>query len=85
LEWYYEAFGKLTTCRSVGMGPGPIPWTAVREYCAYHGLDEDDQAEFEYLISVMDDAYLEYAAEQAKKDQEGSSPRKPLTANSKRR
>lgn len=46
----------------MGMGPGPIPWTAKREYAAHYGLDGQqcetffsimDKLDFDYLKSVQ--------------------------------
>lgn len=85
LEWYYEAFGKLTTCRSIGMGAGPIPWTAMNDYGIRYGLDGEEQDDFEYLIGAMDDAYLKHAAAQQEKKSAAATPRTPLKANSRRR
>lgn len=84
LEWYYEAFGKLTTCRSIGMGVGPIPWLAVNEFGKRYGLDLEEQEDLEFLISSMDDAYLKHAAEKAEKDKPAQT-RTPMKANSRRR
>lgn len=67
LEFTYQAFGKLTTCRSFGMGPGPIPWTAIDQYCSTYGVNGDHQEELEYLIERMDEAYLKYVNEKAEK------------------
>lgn len=33
------AWGDLVTCRPIGMSIGPIPWTAMREWCHVEGLD----------------------------------------------
>lgn len=85
LEWYYEAFGKLTTCRSIGMGAGPIPWLAMDAYGKRYGLDLEEQEDFEFLIGAMDDAYLKHAAEKSEKNQPAPTPRTPLKANSRRR
>lgn len=48
------------------MGVGPIPWTAIREYAAALGLDDDDAEDFETMISALDRAYLEHVAKQSK-------------------
>ncbi len=56
----WGAFLSLSSCRQVGMGLGPIPWTAMDRYATRMDLtDPDDFAEFEYLIRAMDTKYLE--------------------------
>lgn len=64
LVYFYAAFCELTTCRPVGFGAGPIPWTAIMEWCDREGLDGPDRADFLYLVRSMDRAYLDHAAEQ---------------------
>jgi hypothetical protein len=78
LEWVYSAFGKLTTCRSVGMGIGPIPWTAINEFALRYGLSEDDQDDFEFLIEQMDDAYVKHMNEKSEKEKGIQAQRTPL-------
>jgi hypothetical protein len=78
LEWTYSAFGKLTTCRQIGMGIGPIPWTAINEFCVKHQLNSDDQDDFEYLIEQMDDAYVQHMNKKAERDKTMSTSRTPL-------
>lgn len=60
LEWIWEAFWKLSTCRSFGMGAGPIPWWVINKYA----MDECDTWEgvqhFEFCIMVMDREFLAY-------------------------
>jgi hypothetical protein len=60
LELFYRAFHKLSTCRPVGMGPGPIPWTAVLAYGTMQELDQLQFEALEYHISRMDGAFLEW-------------------------
>lgn len=54
----YDAFWKLSTCRSYGMTEGPIPWTAIHQYGESREMGEDEFYEFEELILAMDRAYL---------------------------
>jgi hypothetical protein len=66
LSIYLNAFWDLSTCRQMGMGLGPIPWTNTREYCTILGGDEQFQEEFHYLIRRLDQAYLNWASESSK-------------------
>lgn len=62
LDLYFVAFMELSTCRTVGMGEGPIPWTAMRDYAIDH-LGVEEGIEFDRFVSLirgMDIAYLEY-------------------------
>ena len=67
LEFYYRAFSELTTCRSLGFGPGPIPWTAIQAFAGTYGIRGSDFFRFQTLIRAMDVAYLNYADSKSKK------------------
>ena len=61
LEFAYQAFWELTTCRPVGFGVGAIPWSAIREYALAYGVDEEeDFSEFTLLIRAMDRVYVDH-------------------------
>lgn len=60
---YYEAFWVLSSCRSIGFGVGPIPWTAVHEYCQYHGFDYDMEETMHHHVRAMDGEYMTYMSE----------------------
>lgn len=60
LDFYFVAFNELTTCRSIGMGVGPIPWTVIQEFADREGLDGEERACLLYLIRSMDNAYLDW-------------------------
>jgi len=78
LEWAYQSYAKLTTCRSMGMEcPGPIPWTAINDFCIREGISGDEQDELEYLIGKMDEAYLKYVERSVGKSK-SSQTRTPL-------
>lgn len=62
---FWSAFWSLSTCRQVGMGVGPIMWTAIKEYAEYFQID--DLEEFYFLISQMDAVYLDHARSEIKK------------------
>lgn len=69
LELYWEAFMELSSCRSIGMGIGPIPWTAIRAYAAYLGLgDGEDFHRFQTLVRGMDAVYLDHHVKKQKED-----------------
>lgn len=64
LDWFVAAFHELSTCRSVGMGEGPIPWTAVQKYCEAMGLRGPGAHAMHHHIRAMDREYLEIRAKQ---------------------
>lgn len=57
LDFYLDAFRELSTCRSSGMGLGPIPFTAIVEYSRLYDVGDFD--DFNYIIRLVDNAYLE--------------------------
>lgn len=67
LEMYWQAFWDLTTCRQIGMGVGPIPWTSVQEYSILLELDEEQTDDLHYHIAVMDNEYLKWVNRNTKK------------------
>jgi len=70
-KFYIAAFQELGTCRSGGMGVGPIPFHAVKAYYDVMGVEEDFE-EFLYLIRAMDEALLEEINRQ-QKEKEGKA------------
>jgi hypothetical protein len=62
-------FWELDTCRAVGFGAGPIPWTAMVIHQQVHGYDQEVFDFLWELIRAMDGAYLKHLSE--KKGGEG--------------
>jgi hypothetical protein len=62
-ETYVQAFWKMHTCRPVGFGEGPIPWTVIQNYCTIYGMDPEMSSDFEDIILAMDRAYLKFRSE----------------------
>lgn len=69
LEMYLTAFNRLSTCRQIGMGLGPIPWTSIGVYADQEELDEYHRDELYYFIEKLDCAFLEWSAKQSEKKQ----------------
>lgn len=63
------AFERLSTCRSVGMGLGPIPWRDIVAYADRVGLDRGEAGALVTIIEAMDRAYLDFHNEK----EDGSS------------
>ena len=67
LRPYISYFWELHSCRQITMaGPGPIPWTAMREYAFSIGLGEyeDLLQDFMTYISALDAEYLMVSKEE---------------------
>lgn len=62
LEFYFNAFLALTTCRVNGFGMGQIPWTAINEYCFTYGIDGDEREDMQFVIRKMDEEYIKLLA-----------------------
>lgn len=60
LGFYMEAYLDLATCRS-GMGDGPIPWTAARQYGRWLELSKDQFSDFWFIITQVDEWYLNWS------------------------
>lgn len=70
LELYMSAWLDLNTCRSVGMGEGPIPWLAVHEWANQHELDDDQREALHVFIVALDAAYFEHRERKRERDRE---------------
>jgi hypothetical protein len=64
LELYWKAFQDLSSDRDVGMGVGPIPWTAMHNWAARNHIRGDD---FERLVMVLRGLDAVYMDKQGKK------------------
>lgn len=71
LEFYWSAFWALSGDRQLGAfgGAGHIPFLAIDAYGRrYSVADGDEFDRFAALIRAMDAVYLEWLAEQTKKE-----------------
>lgn len=66
LHYYMDAFNELSTCRQVGFGEGPIPWTALAEWGKLHCNDPEELEILEHHVRALDRAYLKWRAAQQK-------------------
>lgn len=60
LNLFYQAFSELSSCRHIGEGEGPIPWTAIRVWCEEFRLSGQEREDVFYYVREMDLAYLKY-------------------------
>jgi len=61
-EWLWQAFIDLNTCRTYGMGPGPIPWTAIQRYTEVEEFGEEDTWILHRVIRQLDNVWLDHKA-----------------------
>lgn len=67
-RFYMEAFYELHSCRSITMnGPGPIPWRDIVDYAILQQIDPRFLDHFTTCIRALDNAFLEFVAEENKK------------------
>lgn len=71
-EYIYEAFWRLSTCRQVGFGEGPIPWRDIAHYGTMYQMCDETFADFAEIISALDGAYLAERRSEQTKPEEGS-------------
>lgn len=66
---FWEAWHVLRNDRHVGAmgGVGPIFYTAMSTYAADHGIRGASFEALRIVVRAMDDVYLAWAAEEAKK------------------
>ncbi len=60
MQFYWRAFGALTTDRQLGMDRGPIPWRSIHCYAERYGVVGEEFERLSDLIRAMDRAYLDY-------------------------
>lgn len=60
LGLYHEAFWELDSCRPVGWGVGPIPWSAMHDYAQAFEFDDVQMEALFYYVRVMDQVYLKF-------------------------
>lgn len=69
LEFFYKAFLDLNSCRGIGYGEeGPIPWTAMAQYCERKDVDLETEDDLYFIVRSMDNDYLSWKRERAKRE-----------------
>lgn len=53
-EFAWAAYQELATCKPVGFGTGPIPWTAIHTYAEAHGLTREEEEELTAYVRAID-------------------------------
>lgn len=68
LALYYGAFWDLDSCRTIGMGEGPITWLSIDAYATARGFDTEQRSDLHYFVSALDNAYLKHLGEKREKE-----------------
>lgn len=63
----WSAFWTLDSCRSIGMSPGRIPWTAIEQYAQANGYGVEEAWVLHEVIPAMDRRLQEWYDAEAKK------------------
>lgn len=66
LDFYLSAFHTLNSCRSMGMGLGPIPWTSVVEYGKMYCTTRESFDDLQFHVKSLDECYLTWVNESNK-------------------
>lgn len=57
--FYLEVYNLLGTCRAIGFGgAGPIPYTAISQYCKDHSIEGDEMQMLIQVVMRLDEATL---------------------------
>jgi hypothetical protein len=69
LDFFFRAWIELGSERPIGFDEGPIPWDSIRKYCNEYDIVGELREDTFYLVRSMDNAYLKYRRDKAKKQQ----------------
>jgi hypothetical protein len=73
LDLFLDAFMALSSCRYLGMGEGPIPWTAIDRYCTVNEIEGSLREELFHHVRSLDGVYLKHTAKTLKKETKSGS------------
>lgn len=75
LEFYWNAFRHLSTCRESGFGGvGRITYFMCTQYCRENDIEGDQRDDLIVVILAMDETYIEYCDKQSKKKKPNQKP-----------
>lgn len=76
-QLYFTGYLDLNSCRPIGMGEGPIPWSAMMEYCMVHGIAGELLDDFMYIIRHLDNEIQAYKAAKREAETPKQGARRP--------
>jgi hypothetical protein len=68
-DFYLSAYLELSSCRT----DGPIPWTAIADYCIAHHLDDDMVSEMMFIVRTVDGEMSELRAAKREAEMKASA------------
>lgn len=68
LELYYNAFWRLSTCRSVGMSVGNITYFDCVKYCTINDIIGEQSENLIEIVLKMDKIFIEHLKTTKSKD-----------------
>jgi hypothetical protein len=75
-----RAYSELSTTRAFGMSLGPIPWTAMVQWCEYHDLERPVATHLIEVLRYIDADTLRRDAERQKNGGKSEKPRERKSA-----
>jgi len=58
---YWQCFTDLASDRPSGMGAAPLPWRAIDQWAARHGIDDlDEFAELVRVVRHLDSVWMDW-------------------------
>lgn len=66
LDLYWKAFQDLSSDRDIGMGVGPIPWSAMHTWASRNHIRGDDFERFVLVLRGLDNVYMEKQGKKSK-------------------
>ncbi len=66
LDLYWRAFQDLSSDRDVGMGVGPIPWSAMSAWGARNRIRGDDFERLVLVLRGLDSIYMDKQSKKSK-------------------
>lgn len=71
LEWLWNAWNDLNTCRYIGMDVGPIPWSSVDSYARRHFLTETEFDLLWHCVRHLERVYRGHVENERKRKDHG--------------
>ena len=68
LEYYLEAYLDLSSDKDVGMGEGPIPWSAINAYATRYDIVDEEFERLAAMIRTVDSEILNHKQKKHKRD-----------------
>lgn len=78
MQFYIGLHSELSSERSIGMGPGSIPVSAIHDLCYRYGFSLLEFHEIKYFISRLEEVWFEWWEKESERKSK-DDPRKTQT------